>query len=264
MSEKDSIEKLDDFINDVEQRLQAGEIIPEKEFEPYIKEFESCLKDMPQLDSPLLSSKPKRNYTMTPAAREARRKNGQKPKKRRANHPIATNWRHGRYARSLSTSMKPCHATCKKYPCEYVTENKTRPGDFCLDAEGTIHFFRAVLAAVGEGRFDEFEAVSALTLARSMAVLNCLLEDIQRDGTIIKKMKHDKDGKEISFDVVSHPSLFTVPKLLQALNMPLSEFLLTPKSRAKLETEDEVVGGLADLLSSIGKRIKKKGDSDGS
>jgi hypothetical protein len=139
-----------------------------------------------------------------------------------------------------------------------VQDNTTQPGGECLDKAAVIQFYSAICEAVKNKKYDDFNEVAALTIANQINVLHTLMEDIQRDGTILKKEKHDKDGVYLGYEVVPHPSLLSLIKLSDSLGITANEMMVTPKALSKQEDEDEGLKTIADLMSSIGKGMKKE------
>ena len=85
-----------------------------------------------------------------------------------------------------------------------------------------------------------------------------LLEAIIRDGPIIMREKHDKDGKVFGHEYVSHPALIELPKMIANLGMTPQEFMATPRQISKQGTEEDGVKTIADLMSHVGEIIRKK------
>ncbi len=196
-----------------------------------------------------------RRYTMSEAAREARSKGG----KARAKQCPAPNWKHGKYSKSfLIGTIRPCKTTCEQYPCEIIEEGSTKPGGPCLDKAQVIQTYLAIVDAIKNKNMGNFQEIAALTMAQSIQVINMLQEDIIRDGTIVKRKKYDKDGDEIGYEVVPHPSLLALPKLIADLGMTLPEFLTTPRSIAKQGTEEKGIESIGDLLAKISSNLQTK------
>ena len=207
----------------------------------------------------------KRKYTkgpdyMSDAAVEARRKGG----KARARKGTKPNWKHGKYSKSFVTgSIRPCKSTCTQYPCEIIKEGSTTPGDACLDKVAVIQSYRAIIKAIDNKDYGDFHDLAALTISKSIEVLNMSLEDIIRDGTMVKSEKLDKDGCVIGHDVKPHPSLLVLPKLLADLGMTPQEVMITPRQIAKQGSEEDGIKTIADLMSQVGNKIKKQAEGKG-
>ncbi len=193
-----------------------------------------------------------RNYTMTDAARKARSKGG----KARTRKCPAPNWKHGKYARTTVTAMKPCKTACEKYPCELIAENKVKPGETCLDMVFVIETYEAIMKALKDKNHDGYNEIAAFTISQSVEVLRMCLEDIIRDGTMVKSEKFNTSGQVIGHDIKPHPSLLVVPKLLAELGMTPQEAMITPRQIAKQGSEEEGVKTIADLIGSVGKLQK--------
>ena len=99
----------------------------------------------------------KRRYTLSARALEQRRQAAQSPKPGMQGKRNA--WKHGKYAETMLTRIKPCLSTCAKYPCRLVDEGATEPGKDCLDAEELLSIIHAVHAALSNpestDRFQE-------------------------------------------------------------------------------------------------------------
>jgi hypothetical protein len=200
----------------------------------------------------------KRHYTLSPDAMEQRRKAAQQPKPGNveAQKGNKNAWKHGQFAEGYVTKfMKPCRKTCPDFPCEIVVEGGTKPGEECLDVAEVVKGYRAIKDAIDKKEFTAFHDLNQLTLAKVYQTINMLLDDIVRDGTMAKKKKYDKHGAEIGFEVVPHPSLYALPKLLADLGLTPAEFLITPQSIAKSKTEKKKARTLADIFTSFGMTV---------
>ncbi len=197
-----------------------------------------------------------RRYNMSDKALQQRRDAACQPKpgmKGKRN-----NWKHGMYATSFLTRIKPCLSTCDKYPCVLIEEGTTEPGGDCLDAEELLHIVRSVHSAIQDpANAEDFKEVSALIIANSIKVLEMLQEDIIRDGSLVKQTKETKYGTDVEYK--PHPALLALPKMIQNLGMTPDQFMITPKAQAKLEDEEAGAKTIAQLLGSIGKKANKEG-----
>ena len=198
-----------------------------------------------------------RNYTMTQAAREARSKGG----KARAKKCPAPNWKHGMYARSSVTTMKPCKTTCEKYPCELIEENKVEPGEACLDMVFVVQTYEAIIKAVKKKEYDDFNEIAAFNISQSIEVLRMCQEDIMREGTMVKSEKYDAFGRVIGYEIKPHPSLFAVIKLADKLGMTPQEAMITPRQIAKQGNEEEGVKSIGDLMGMVGALTKQRSEN---
>lgn len=202
----------------------------------------------------------KRAYTLTPVAREQRRSAGKKSSEKAPNK----NWRHGLYARSTITAMKQCKSTCAKYPCELIAENKVSPGEACLDMVFVVQTYSAIMKAVKNKEYEDYNEMAAMNIARAIDVLRMCLEDIMRDGTIIKSEKINTEGKVIGFEIKPHPSLLVVPKMLAELGMTPQEAMITPRQIAKQGADDDDRENAATLMGSFMKMTERmrQGEKD--
>lgn len=199
----------------------------------------------------------RRSYTMSDAAFAARRRNTKKstgPRSKEGKDKCKMNaWKHGVYAQNyIRHRIKPCLSSCSHYPCALIKEGATEPGGQCLDKSAVIQYYAAICDAAKNKKYDDFNEIAAITLAEQIHVVHTLMEDIQRDGTILKRFKHDKDGNELGFEVVPHPSLLSLAKLIDALNLTPAEMLITPLSLAKMKTDNKKAKALSALMSGFG------------
>lgn len=221
-----------------------------------IRNPKSKIKDEDEIGIPE-NLRIKRSYTMSDAARAARSKGGQA----RAKECPTPNWKHGKYAQSFITgSIRPCKTTCKDYPCELIDDGSTKPGGACLDKAAVIQTYMAILDAVKNKKYDNFNEIASLTMAQSIQTLQMLLEDVIRDGPTLKREKWDKDGNVLGHEYVPHPALLTLPKMIADLGMTPQEFLATPRSVAKVDDEDKGTESLAQFLSKLGNKMQKKAE----
>lgn len=207
----------------------------------------------------------KRSYTLTERALDARKKNAKQstgPKTEKGKKASCQNsWKHGRYAKSfIMHRIKPCKSTCPHYPCQLVEDNTTQPGGQCLDKAAVVEFYSAICEAAINKKYDDFNHLAALTIAEQMNVIHLLMEDIQRDGTILKKEKHDKEGGYLGYEVVPHPSLLSLAKLIDSLSLTPNEMMITPKALLKKEDDDEGIKSLADLMSNVVRNMQQRNE----
>ena len=199
----------------------------------------------------------KRAYTMSPEALAQRRAAAAKP------HPgmvgKRNNWRHGEYAKSMLTRIRPCLSTCDKYPCELVESGATEAGGDCLDASELLGIIRSVHQALTDPKASaDFIEISAVNIGNSIRILEMLQEDILRDGTMIRSRKFDKDGRCYQEEVKLHPSLYALPKMIADLGMTPDQFMLTPKALAKSQNETEAVRTIGDMISAVGAKLSNR------
>ena len=289
MAEKDLKEKADQlqkvYLQNLALKLREGKSLSEREFE-HLRLLSRDLNatDVPPPEQPPLSPfvqgestdedpdavgvperlRFKRSYTLTEAALEQRRKASNKstgPRTEEGKNASSRRnaWKHGQFAQGyILNRVKPCKSTCPQYPCELVENNSTRPGGECLDKAAVIQFFSAICEAVKDKQYDGFNELAALTIANQINVLHTLMEDIQRDGTMLKKEKHDKEGKYLGYEVVPHPSLLSLIKLSDSLGLTANELMITPKALTKQADEEEGIKTIADLMSRIGGGMNKE------
>lgn len=199
----------------------------------------------------------RRRYTMSPEALAQRKAAGNSPAKPESMKGNRNGWKHGRYADGFINKIKPCKSTCPQYPCSLVSEGEVEPGDDCLDKVEVIQFFRAVHDAVKNKNFDDFNELAALQIANTIKVIDMLIEDIIRDGTVLKREKRDaKDNLIVEY--VTHPSLLALPKLVADLGLNPAEFMITPRAIARDKNERDVGKTLAEMMSRAGRGLKKK------
>jgi hypothetical protein len=193
-----------------------------------------------------------RRYTMSEAALKQRRDAAQQPKPGMTG--IRNGWKHGRYAASFLTRIKPCRTSCDKYPCDIIAHGGTRPGGDCLDVKELLHVVKAVKEAMSDPKkTEDLQDIASLNIANSIKILEMLQEDIFRDGTIVKTEKPTQFGTVTEYKL--HPSMLAIPKMIQDLGMHPSEYMLTPKAQAKQKTEEESAKTLADIMADAAQRL---------
>ena len=250
----------------IARKILAGEVGLSRELE-YLQDLEQ--RSAPPAQSPsnpgddigIPAKLRVKRYTLSPEAREARRRNAQKstgPNTSKGKKASSRNaWKHGKYAQGFVDGfIKPCTKTCSLYPCEVISEGGTQPGDICLDKAEILRTFRAIQTAVKENNYDDINDIVALKVAGAMRIVDMLMEDIVRDNTVLKKLRYDKDGKEIGFEIVPHPSLFVFPKMLSELGITLVDLRVTRKAVEEGDEEEKGLKTLASLMSNIGGKLK--------
>jgi hypothetical protein len=243
------------------ERLEAGVLPSQSKEKPADPEAKDDKNESKEVGVPE-RLRFKRSYTLTEAALEQRKAASKKstgPNTEEGKRICANNaWKHGQFARGyILHRVKPCKSTCPQYPCDLVKDNSTQPGGECLDKAAVIQYFSAICEAVKNKQYDDFNELAALTIANQIHVLHTLMEDIQREGRVLKKDKHDKEGKYLGYEVVPHPSLLSLIKLSDSLGITANEMMVTPKAIAKQTDEDEGIKTIADLMSRIGGNINK-------
>jgi hypothetical protein len=236
--------------NNIARKLLAGEILSRKDLDTLsaIEQFEAKRKsgESSEEDGVPERLKIKRPYTLSDAALKQRRKAARGSK---VNH-----WKHGRTAKSFLNRVRPCHKTCPQYPCEIVADGGTQPGGVCLDKAAVIYGYQAVVRAINEKDYKDFHEIAAFTIAESLHTVNMLREDIVRDGTMLKREKYNTNGGVMGYEIVPHPSLLALPKMIADLGITPSEFLITPRSVSRSGSEEKGAKTLADIMSSIGRK----------
>lgn len=206
----------------------------------------------------------KRHYTLSADAVAQRKAAANSPKKSESMLGNRNAWKHGLFAQGyLESILRPCKSTCASYPCEIVEEGGTRPGGVCLDRAEVLRAYQAIADALKNKKLNDVNDLVSLTLARTFTVVNALQDDILRDGTMAKKEKYDKSGEYCGYEVVPHPSLLMLPKLLGELGIPLSELMITPKAIEKGKEDEKNIKTLADTMSELGRALRKGKRDDG-
>ena len=210
----------------------------------------------------------KRRYTMSPEALAQRQDAAHSPSKSSSMEGNRNGWKHGKYVENFVNKIKPCKSTCSQYPCSLVQEGDTKPGDDCLDKADIISFYRAVHKAIANKDLEDFNSLAALQISNAMKVVDMLIEDIIRDGTVVKREKHDaKDNLIIEY--VTHPSLLALPKLVADLGLNPAEFMITPRAITRDEEKEKdretVTDGFTRIAKAMGKikSPKRRNTDDG-
>lgn len=220
---------------------------------PWAEEYEDGLEAGEEVGIPK-KHRIKRRYTMTDRALAQRREAAQAPKPGMAGK--RNHWKHGQYAKTMLTRIKPCLSTCPHYPCHLVEEGATEPGGDCLDAGELLNIIRSVHRVLeNPEESQDFLEVSAVNIGNSIRILEMLQEDILRDGTVVKSQKYDKKGNVYQEEVKLHPSLYALPKLIADLGMTPEQFMITPKAQSKNKNEEDAVKSIADLMKSAGEQM---------
>jgi hypothetical protein len=74
---------------------------------------------------------------------------------------------------------------------------------------------------------------------------------------MVKREKRDGKGN-IIVEFVPHPTLASLPKLIADLGLTPSEFLITPRSKSRSDSDKEGALTLADLITRAGKALGKE------
>lgn len=210
----------------------------------------------------------RRKYTLSEEAIAQRRGNVRKisegglqtgPTTEEGKKTVSKNsWKHGIYAQTFFRKYsKPCKSSCSSYPCQLISDGKTTPGGECLDKEHVYESWNAIMDAVFNNNYEGFNALAALDTAKNMQILRDLQDGILEDGSIVKSEKIDKDGNVIGHEIKPHPALLVLPKLAELLGFTPKDLMITPKELAKAGRDDEGIKSIADLMSAVGKAMKK-------
>lgn len=247
----------------IARKIKAGDVGLSRELDYLQEQEKKAGTSEPAFESPADEVgvperlRVRRQYTLTPEALRQRQEAAKQPKPGLIGN--RNGWKHGKFAQGfIQNKIRPCLSTCPQYPCDLVEDGTTHPGGDCLDKAEVIQSFRAILDAVQKKEFGDFQELAALTIAQSIQTVHMLLEDIQRDGTMVKSEKIDKDGRVIGHDIKLHPSLLALPKLIADLGLTPQEFMITPRQIAKQGAEDDGIKSIADLMSKVGASMKQK------
>jgi len=188
-----------------------------------------------------------------PAAARARSPEGKRASSK-------NRWVHGRYAKGQLAALagKPCQTTCPKYPCVFVNESKTKPGQSCLDAVDISrleHVADSILQAVQGGDTQALNEVATLQLAGNIEILNQLRSEISARGVVISKDLFNSAGEQIGSDLVENPALKILVKLCSTMGFSLSEFLITPQAFAKATVDDQQQQTAAEFTRQISRLL---------
>lgn len=202
----------------------------------------------------------RRPYTLSPAALEARRQNAQKssgPVTEAGKAASARNaWRHGLYAQSFQSLLSPCKSTCERYPCDLVEDGATSPGENCLDRQHFVEAAVAIEKAMMSKDPADFERLAVAELASNLDILRRLKEEIVTSGVLLKSEKIDREGNVIGYEYKLNPVLLALPKLNADLGLTFGDFLLTPRSKARADVEEDGINSMAELFGSINKKLQ--------
>jgi hypothetical protein len=199
----------------------------------------------------------KRRYTMSPEAPAQRKAASNSPAKAPAMEGNRNGWKHGHFAKNFINKLKPCLSTCPSYPCSLVENGEVEPGYDCLDKADIISFFRSIHVAVQDKNYESFNDLASLQIANTIKVVEMLVEDVIRDGTVVKRERYDKDGRLSTVEYVPHPSLLALTKLVADLGLNPAEFLITPRSLKRADSEESTANTLAEMMSRAGRIFKK-------
>ena len=190
--------------------------------------------------------KPKRRYTFSVDAHEARIRNS-----RKSTGPVSTegkaassqNAKHtGIYQSSLLMQLrKPCKSTCEKFhECEVVGNGTTRPGGACLDK---VHFLEVLDAITTAYKTKDTEALYdlvAVELAGVFDVKRELQEAINTHGGLIWTEVIDELGGVVQKEVKLNPAVKAYIELISSFGLTLRDQNMTPSSISKNKIGEEM------------------------
>jgi len=241
------------------------------------------------------TDKPRRPYTMSPAALEQRRA-ALPAAAAAATGPITTegkaassrnNWKHGRYsavnraqfglgANSMAKMFgKPCVTTCPFHPdnperteapCSLVLDGLTHAGGSCLDKTVYVHALDALMSAFTEGDMDGMHGLLATEMAGNMQLLRQIREDIAERGIMVAvpyvtkdgDVVYDKEGEPVIAGYKANPALPMLIKFNESLGINFAELMATPKARERMKDDDAAADGLQSLLGAIFNRAQRR------
>ncbi|MEW6115651.1 MAG: hypothetical protein AB1553_01965 [Nitrospirota bacterium] len=192
----------------------------------------------------------RRPYTMTEEARQQRQNAAKSPAKADAMKGNRNAWKHGQYAEGLVRSVfPPCKTTCRHFKkCEHVANGETEPGEICLDNAQLIKNLQAVEKAMRDGQLGDLKDLAAVQIAGGIEVIQRLIADILTDGTLVKSLIFGKDGQQLGYKVMNHPSLLPLWKGMEVLGITPTNFMITPQIVKKFDTEEKVANTLGAAM----------------
>ena len=241
------------------------------------------------------TDKPRRPYTMSPAALEQRR-NNLPAAAAAATGPVTdegkaassrNNWKHGRYsavnrsqfglgANSMAKMFgKPCVTTCPFHPdnperteapCSLVLDGITRAGGSCLDKTVYVHALDALMSAFTDGDMEGMHGLLATEMASNMQLLRQIREEIANNGIMMAiphvtkegDVVYDKEGHIVISEYRANPALPMLIKFNESLGINFAELMATPKARERMKDDDAAADGLQSLLGAIFNRAQRR------
>lgn len=210
--------------------------------------------------------KPKRKYTMSPAALQARQENAQLstgPKTEEGKAASSrNNWKHGEYsmlakskewealAPMWKATGRPCLSTCEKYPCSLVDDGLTQPGQDCMDRQVFVQAFDAIMSSLQSGDASHGHGMMANLAASSVDILLAMREEVSTKGVVIMVPMFDKTGKKTGEKPVLNPAIPQYTKLLSELGINLPELMMTPRATSKLGEVEDTENAFATMLGN--------------
>ncbi|MDO8282683.1 MAG: hypothetical protein Q7U10_08725 [Thermodesulfovibrionia bacterium] len=266
--------------SNVAKKLAAGETGLTNDIKQ-IRDLEETLKkasggDAPETEEfgiPERFKVKRRSYTLSKAAVEQRRKAQKKATEAMQKQGASTGpktdagkkasrhnaWKHGSYADSLFSRLtRPCKKTCPDYPCVLIEGGNTAPGQPCMDAEYLYEAFMAILDAVKNNNYDDFNSMAALTTSANIQILRKMQEALIEDGVVVMGDKFDKDGTVIGRELKVHPAIPYLAKLTEALGFTPKDLNITPRELAKEKQGDKFHKTLAEMMSGVPRKEDKE------
>lgn len=211
-----------------------------------------------KLPSPVNTLKPRRRYTFSEAAHEARVNNSKKstgPTSAEGRASSSQNARKagGVYAASFLMQLrKPCKSTCDKFAdCEVVGNGQTRPGGACLDKVHFLEALEVIGKALKTGKIDELQELMAVELAGILHVKRELQEGVDKYGGLMETEVLDELGRVIQREIKLNPAIKPLLELMRDFGITLRDQNLTPAQIVKHDLEKEGNKNAASLLSTI-------------
>lgn len=200
----------------------------------------------------------KRHYTLSPEAIEQRRAAARRARPDAAGNKNA--WKHGKFAKEfIEGRIKPCLSTCRDFAdCELVNDGYTKPGGVCMDKAAVIAIHSALMEAIKNQKYEDFNEISSLFIAETMHNAMSLMEDCMRDGGVVLREKFDKNGVLQSREYVPHPALLAIPKFVADLGLTPREMNITPKAVKDGKDSEEQGKTLAGIMSDLNRRQRDR------
>lgn len=193
-------------------------------------------------------NKVKRPYTLTPAAREARKANAQQStgprteegKKRSAANGNNANWKHGHCSKSIIKKvLGVCTTNCDKYPCQAVKDKETRAGELCLDREGYLQKVNTLIKAAHTGSIQDVKELNAVLLANGQEILERMMSAVFEDGTMLLENMVDKKGRVVAHKFKNHPHIVPILDYMYKLGVTFTDAAMTEKEKQKTKDADK-------------------------
>lgn len=204
-----------------------------------------------------LSYSIKRPYTVTNAVRKRNSKGGKAAAKKYPNK----NWRHGKWAKSAITALRPCLSTCETFPCTLVDAGKSQPGSVCLDLTNTIEAFQDILTAIKEDKYDNYIEMVAWDQAELRDLYRRSVQ-LLRENELQVEPRVDSEGKTIGHAFKLNPLFPEIQKLADKLGLSPSENMMTPLQKTKQKAVKEGFQTVAEYLSHVGSTKKTQAPED--